>query len=122
MADSQQLDIDEIVRDSFNLEDAIQLTDKLSQLEPEEVAIALEAMALEQRVSAWLSLPPEEQIAALTYMRVDARDNVFKQLTEQQLKTLVEEMDVDDLIELLDELPPAIYDYACSRLDVSQRR
>ncbi|CAM3855731.1 magnesium transporter [Rheinheimera salexigens] len=122
MADSQQLDIDEIVRDSFNLEDAIQLTDKLSQLEPEEVAIALEAMPLEQRVSAWLSLPPEEQIAALTYMRVDARANVFKQLTEQQLKTLVEEMDVDDLIELLDELPPAIYDYACSRLDVSQRR
>jgi magnesium transporter len=122
MADSQQLDIDEIVRDSFNLEDAIQLTNKLSQLEPEEVAIALEAMPLEQRVSAWLSLPPEEQIAALTFMRVDPRDNVFKQLTEQQLKTLVEEMDVDDLIELLDELPPEIYDYACSRLDVSQRR
>ncbi|MGI5308858.1 magnesium transporter [Rheinheimera sp. WS51] len=122
MADSQQLDIDEIVKDSFNSEDAIQLTDRLSQLEPEEVAIALEAMPVEQRVSAWLSLQPDEQIAALTYMRVDARDNVFKQLTEQQLKTLVEEMDVDDLIELLDELPTAIYDYACSRLDVSQRR
>ncbi|WNO61395.1 hypothetical protein [Rheinheimera sp. MMS21-TC3] len=52
MADSQQLDIDEIVRDSFNIEDAIQLTDKLGQLEPEEVALALEAMPLEQRVSA----------------------------------------------------------------------
>jgi magnesium transporter len=31
-------------------------------------------------------------------------------------------MEVDDLIELLDELPQRIYDYACSRLDESQRR
>ena len=122
MAENQPLDIEEIVRDSFDENEAGQLTDKLSQLEPEEIAIALEAMPVEQRVATWLSLRPDDQIAALTYMRVDARDNVFKQLDEAQLRTLVEDMEVDDLIELLDELPQRIYDYACSRLDASQRR
>lgn len=122
MAENQQLDIEEIVRDSFNEQDAVLLSDKLSQLEPEEIAIALEAMPVEQRVSTWLGLHPDDQIAALTYMRVDARDNVFKQLDESQLRRLVEGMEVDDLIELLDELPQRIYDYACSRLDASQRR
>ena len=122
MAENQPLDIEEIVRDSFDENEAEQLTGKLSQLEPEEIAIALEAMPVEQRVSTWLSLHPDDQIAALTYMRVDARDNIFKQLDEQQLRSLVEGMEVDDLIELLDELPQRIYDYACSRLDESQLR
>jgi magnesium transporter len=91
-------------------------------LEPEEIAFALEAMPLEQRVGTWLTLEKEQQIAALTYMRVDARSNIFKQLETAQLHELVEEIDVDDLIELLDELPDAIYQYACSRLDQSEKR
>ena len=122
MAENQLLDIKEIVRDSFDEQEVEQLGVKLSALEPEEIAVALEAMPLEQRISTWQSLHADEQIHALTYMRDDARENIFKQLDEQQLRSLVEGMEVDDLIELLDELPQRIYDYACSRLDESQRR
>ena len=122
MVENNQLDIEEIVRDSFNENETEQLAEKLDQLEPEEIAIALEAMPLEQRVSTWLTLEKEQQIASLTYMRVDARSNIFKQLETAQLHELVEEIDVDDLIELLDELPDAIYQYACSRMDQSEKR
>ncbi|MDX1676253.1 magnesium transporter [Arsukibacterium sp.] len=121
MADNPLLDIEDIVRGSLTDEDSSSLIEKISQLEPEEIALVLEAMPVEQRVSTWLDLHPDDQVAALTYMRVDARDNIFKQLDEQQLRTLVEGMEVDDLIELLDELPQRIYNYACSRLDASQR-
>lgn len=122
MVENSQLDIEEIVRDSFDENETEQLAEKLDQLEPEEIAFALEAMPLEQRVGTWLTLEKEQQIAALTYMRVDARSNIFKQLETEQLHELVEEIDVDDLIELLDELPDAIYQYACSRLDQSEKR
>ena len=122
MVENNQLDIEEIVRDSFDENETEQLAEKLDQLEPEEIAIALEAMPLEQRVSTWLTLEKEQQIASLTYMRVDARSNIFKQLETAQLRELVEEIDVDDLIELLDELPDAIYQYACSRMDQSEKR
>ena len=122
MVENSPLDIEEIVRDSFDENETEQLAEKLDQLEPEEIAFALEAMPLEQRVGTWLTLEKEQQIAALTYMRVDARSNIFKQLETAQLHELVEEIDVDDLIELLDELPDAIYQYACSRLDQSEKR
>ena len=122
MVENNQLDIEEIVRDSFDENETEQLAEKLDQLEPEEIAFALEAMPLEQRVGTWLTLEKEQQIASLTYMRVDARSNIFKQLETAQLHELVEEIDVDDLIELLDELPDAIYQYACSRLDQSEKR
>ncbi|WP_233078307.1 magnesium transporter [Rheinheimera soli] len=122
MVENTPLDIEEIVRDSFDENETEQLAEKLDQLEPEEIAIALEAMPLEQRVSTWLTLEKEQQIASLTYMRVDARSNIFKQLETAQLRELVEEIDVDDLIELLDELPDAIYQYACSRMDQSEKR
>ncbi|WP_409525555.1 magnesium transporter [Nitrincola sp. MINF-07-Sa-05] len=122
MAEQPLFDIEEIVRESFDEEGQEQLTEKLSQREPEEVALALEAMPVEQRVATWQTLPPENQIEALTFMRVDARENIFKQIDDDQLFQLVENIDVDDLLELLDELPPAVYHYAASRLDESQRR
>lgn len=121
MAENQLLDIKEIVRDSFDEQEVEQLGVKLSQLEPEEIAVALEAMPLEQRISTWQSLHPEEQIHALTYMRDDARENIFKQLEAPELSMLVERMDVDDLIEMLDELPAAVYQEACSKLDATDK-
>ncbi|GHG63883.1 magnesium transporter [Alishewanella longhuensis] len=122
MVENQHLDLEEIVRDSFDEDELNQLLTRLTELEPAELALALESMPLEQRLNCWLGLAPEDQIEALTHMRVDARENIFKQLDDIQLKTLVEEMEVDALLELLDELPQRLYDYACSRLDASQRR
>lgn len=122
MVDNQHLDLEEIVRDSFDEEEFNQLLDRLTELEPAELALALESMPLEQRLNCWLGLAPTDQIDALTHMRADARENIFNQLNDAQLTTLVEEMDVDALLELLDELPQHLYTYACSRLDASQRR
>ena len=121
MAENQLLDIKEIVRDSFDEQEVEQLGVKLSQLEPEEIAVALEAMPLEQRISTWQSLHPDEQIHALSYMRDDARENIFKQLEAPELSVLVDRMDVDDLIEMLDELPAAVYQEACSKLDATDK-
>lgn len=121
MVEKELLDIEEIVRDSFDEEEVEQLGVKLSQLEPEEIAVALEAMPLEQRISTWQSLDADEQIHSLNYMREDARENIFKQLDEHELTTLVERMDVDDLIEMLDELPTAVYQAACLKLDASEK-
>jgi magnesium transporter len=78
-------------------------------------------MPLERRIITWQSLLPDDQIHALTYMRDDARENIFKQLDETELSVLVDRMDVDDLIEMLDELPAAVYQEACSKLDVSDK-
>jgi len=122
MVENTPLDIEEIVRDSFDENETEQLAERLEELEPEEIAFALEAMPLEQRLSTWLTLSNEQQIESLTYMRVDARVNIFKQLDTDQLQTLVAEIDVDDLIELLDELPDHIYQYACSRLDLQEKQ
>ncbi|MBU2222521.1 MAG: CBS domain-containing protein, partial [Gammaproteobacteria bacterium] len=121
MAENQLTDIKEIVRDSFDEQEVDQLGVKLSQLEPEEIAVVLEAMPLERRIITWQSLLPDDQIHALTYMRDDARENIFKQLDETELSVLVDRMDVDDLIEMLDELPAAVYQEACSKLDVSDK-
>ena len=122
MVDHPHLDLEEIVRDSFDEDELQQLLARLTELEPAELALALESMPLEQRLNCYLGLAVSDQIDALMSMRVDARENIFRQLDDQQLRTLVEEMDVDALLELLDELPTRFYDYACSRLDASQRR
>lgn len=122
MHESQLLDIEEIVRDSFDEDEADHLAERLNQLEPEELAVALESLPLEQRMQAWHPLELELQIQTLHHMREDARQNIFDRLDDTQLTLLVDGMDVDDLIELLDELPPAVYQAACSKLDVDDKR
>lgn len=122
MVENTSLDIKEIVRDSFNEDESEQLAERLEEFQPEEIALALEAMPLEQRLATWLTLSNEQQIESLTSMRGDARINIFKQLDSEQLKSLVAEIDVDDLIELLDELPSHIYHYACTKLDRQEKR
>ena len=56
MADNSLLDIEDIVRDSFTDEDSSSLIEKISQLEPEEIALVLEAPGL--ICTPMIRLPP----------------------------------------------------------------
>lgn len=121
MLEPQLLDIEEIVRESFDEDESDHLAERLQQLEPEELAVALESLPLEQRLQAWHHLELSAQIPALHHMREDARYNIFNRLEDDALENLVAHMDVDDLIELLDELPSAVYRAACSKLDADDK-
>lgn len=121
MLEPQLLDIEEIVRESFDVDESDHLAERLQQLEPEELAVALESLPLEQRLQAWHHLELSAQIPALHHMREDARYNIFNRLEDDALENLVAHMDVDDLIELLDELPSAVYRAACSKLDADDK-
>lgn len=121
MLEPQLLDIEEIVRESFDEDESDHLAERLQQLEPEELAVALESLPLEQRLQAWHHLELSAQIPALHHMREDARYNIFNRLEDDALDNLVAHMDVDDLIELLDELPSAVYRAACSKLDADDK-
>lgn len=94
----------------------------MQQLEPDEMALALEALPLEKRVPVWQSIPDDEKLDVLVAMRGEARLLLLRQLPETELPALFDEVEAEDLIELAESVPDSVIDLALGRMDSSQRK
>lgn len=94
----------------------------MQQLEPDEMALALEALPLEKRVPVWHGIPDEEKLDVLVAMRGEARLLLLRQLPETELPALFDEVEAEDLIELAESVPDSVIDLALGRMDSSQRK
>ena len=92
------------------------------QLEADDMALALEALPLEKRVSIWQSIPHEEKLDVLVAMRGEARLLLLRQLPEGDLPALFNDIEAEDLIELAETVPDSVIDLALGRMDNAQRK
>jgi magnesium transporter len=91
-------------------------------LEPEDMALALEALPLEKRLSVWQQIPPEEKLDVLVAMRGEARLLLLRHLSLVELHQLFDEIEAEDLLELAETVPDAVVDMALGRMDEQQRK
>lgn len=94
----------------------------LVQQSPEEIALVLESLPIEQRVEAWHQLPESILVDVLVCLRGEAGLLLLNQLSQQEQEALFTEIDADDLIELVDSIPDRLMDFALERMDVEQRK
>ena len=98
------------------------LAEFFQSLEPEEMALALEALPLERRLQVWQQIPPEEKVDVLVAMRGEARLTLLDNLPKEELPVLFDELDAEDLIELAETVPLSVVDMALGRMDAKQRK
>jgi magnesium transporter len=88
---------------------------------PEELALVLESLPIEQRVELWDAIADELKVSVLVAMRSDARESVMKRLGETRVMALLADVDAGDLIELAESLPDHLVDRAFLLMDAQQR-
>lgn len=93
----------------------------IADLEPEAIALALESLPLEQRMSVWESIKPEERLEIFVELRGESRKLILKELTEDQIEVLFVDMDAEDLLEIADTIPDRLVDVALRRMDKKQQ-
>lgn len=98
------------------------LAEFFQSLEPEEMALALEALPLERRLQVWQQIPAEEKVGVLVAMRGEARLTLLDNLPKEELPVLFDELDAEDLIELAETVPLSVVDMALGRMDAKQRK
>lgn len=98
------------------------VSEVMQQLEADDMALALEALPLEQRVPVWQSIPEDEKLDVLVAMRGEARLLLLRQLPENELPALFDEVEAEDLIELAESVPDSVIDLALGRMDSAQRK
>ena len=110
--------IEELVSDSQSDEAAF-LTTLLSE-DDVSIATLLESLPVENRISAWESLPRDRKIDVLVEMRSDPREILIDATPENEWSLMFADIEAEDLLELMDSLPTRLMDLALAALDTQQ--
>ena len=98
------------------------LAEQLESLDAEQLALLLEALPLDGRLTQWERIPAEEQSAILVELGGDTRLSILRTLSFSTLEGLFSKLTPEELIELSDDLPDEFIDIALRQMDQKQRQ
>lgn len=99
-----------------------QLQEALKPYAVDELALVLESLPLAKRVIAWHHIPQEMRLDVLVALRGEARLLLLRNVPSDELTSLFEDLEAEDLLELAESLPESTIDLALSRMDERQRQ
>ena len=80
----------------------------VNSLHPAEVARLLESLPLRERAILWEMVDPDEEGDILVEVNDEVRDGLIEAMQTEELIAATEGMEVDDLADLLADLPEAV--------------
>ena len=95
---------------------------KLSTLHSAEIALLIESLPPEDRSTIWELVPLEESGDVLLHVNDDVRAELIRNSDEQELITATEKLDIDDLADILQDLPDVVASKVLKSLDVQHRQ
>ena len=98
-------------------ERSIGIQSKLSSLSPFEIARLLEAMEPRNREILWRMIGKEDEGEVLKELVEDVRQNLIDQMDTNQIIAATQDLELDDLADILNDLPDQITDEVIRALD-----
>ncbi|MBT8092531.1 MAG: magnesium transporter [Gammaproteobacteria bacterium] len=89
----------------------------INSLHPSEIARLLESLPLKDRAVLWGIVDPESRGDVLVELAEEVRDGLIEDMGTEQLVAAVDGMEVDDLADLLVDLPEAVTKEVLQSLD-----
>lgn len=94
----------------------------LKTLQPAEIATLIEGMPPANRKLIWGLVDPEDQGEILLHVNEEVRAGLIEGMGEQALIEAAEELDIDDLADLLEDLPETVTQQVLHALDADERQ
>ena len=109
------------VLSALNNQQTEELTNVLFNLHVSEIANLLESMPLEPRQALWQLVDPEVEGEVLPYLHDEVRATIIDDMDDAELVAAAEHMDIEDLVDVIEELPQALSDTIVESLDLDRR-
>ena len=93
----------------------------IHSLHPSEVARLLESMPLRERAILWEMVEPDDEGDVLVEVADEVRDGLIKGMQTEELIAATEGMELDDLADLLTDLPETVTLQVLQSLDQQDR-
>lgn len=94
----------------------------LTALHPGEIADLLESLPLEERNIVWELVDPENDGEVLLQVNDEVRAGLIREMETEELVAATEGMDLDDLADLLQDLPEAVSGELLRSMDMQNRQ
>ncbi len=94
----------------------------LKTLQPAEIATLLEGIPPPKRKLVWGLVDHEDQGEILLHVNDEVRTGLIESIGEQALIAAAEELEVDDLADLLEDLPETVTQQVLRALDADERQ
>ena len=98
-------------------EKSVGIRSKLSSLSPFEIARLLEALEPRNREILWRMIGKEDEGEVLKELVEDVRQNLIDQMDTNQIIAATQDLELDDLADILNDLPDQITDEVIRALD-----
>lgn len=99
-----------------------QLKKELSAANAVDIAEMLEEMPLEDQLIVFRMLGKEQAADTFSEMGSDTQKRLIDGFTDQELKSILNEMDADDMADMIEEMPAVVVERVLSRTDPEMRR
>ena len=93
----------------------------VNTLSPAEIGNLLESLPSAKRDVVWGLVDPEDDGEVLLHVDDEVRESLIAAMDPDELVAAVEDLDIDDLAELLDDLPDTVIDEVLKSMDRENR-
>lgn len=99
-----------------------ELKAELEKIHPVDVAEILEELEVKQMVMVFRLLAKEEAADTFAEMSSDLREELLTILTDSEVREVMEEMELDDTVDVLEEMPANVVDRLLMATDEDTRK
>ncbi len=99
-----------------------QLKKELKEMKSADVSLILDELDKEQAVILFRLLSKEKAGMAFAYMETDMREKLIKDLTDAELKNVLDELFMDDTVDLIEEMPSNVVTRILKNVDKNDRK
>ncbi|HET7844998.1 MAG TPA: magnesium transporter [Xanthomonadales bacterium] len=93
----------------------------VNSLSPAEIGNLLESLPPEKRLMVWGLVDPEDDGEVLVHVGDEVRESLIRDMDPEELRAAAESLDVDDLAELMEDLPHDLVDEVLRSMDRENR-
>jgi len=111
----------QLLREKLGEEGLSSATRLIGSLHPSEIARLLESLPLQERAVIWEMVDPDDEGDVLVEVNETVRDELIKGMETDQLVAATEGMELDDLADLVADLPEALTKEVLKSLDQLDR-
>ena len=115
------MDIEEI-KELINTKQFTQLKKELKEMKSADISEILDELDKEQAVIIFRLLSKEKAGMAFSYMETDMREKLIKDLTDTELKNILDELFMDDTVDLIEEMPSNVVTRILRNVDKNDRK
>ncbi len=95
---------------------------ELLEINPVDIALMFEEISSEQRILMFRLLPKELAAETFAYLEGDMQESLIKSFSDKELKAVVDELYLDDVVDIIEEMPAGVVKRILHGADLETRK